>query len=135
MQEILEDAGMVVEIELLARADRDAWYAELYAHQIDVNSGPLDPDCNNIFPLSQMLVERGLALPVVNVGSDQGHVEDVGNEGLGCEVVIDDVALSGEAKSIHSGFCWVKAKLPSKSKFVGYVFHVDCIVNYFVFRS
>merc|ERR1712025_940154 len=53
------------------------------------------------------------------------HVQD---KGLGCEVIIDDGTLSGEAK----GFCWVKAKLPSQSKFVGSVSHVDWDCNFYL---
>ena len=66
-----------------------------------------------------MLVDRGLALPVVHLGCDQVDIVDVGDKDLDGEVIIDDSALSGGASSIDTGFCWMRAKLPSQSKFVG----------------
>ena len=74
--------------------------------QIEENSGPLDPDSTKLIPLSQMLVERGLTLPVVHSGCDQEDIVDVEVKDLVGEVrIVDSTLLSGGALSIDSGFC------------------------------
>jgi len=132
MLEILEDAGMVVDIELLTRGDRSVWYAELYVRHNEVNSGPLEPDSAKFMPLSKMLVDQGLALPFCHIGRDQGVVAEVGDKGLRDEAVIEGSMLSGGAQSIDSSFCWLGAKMPSQLKFVGNVSHVDWDCNFYI---
>jgi len=134
LQELLEGAGMEVDIELGKRVSRDLWQADIFVREIDEDSGPLEPDQVKHKHVGEMLVERGLALPIgsstkINTSGVTGDVDVEGAEVFGTS---EEKVTSVERSSDAPVFRWGKPSLPKSERFVGNVSHVDWDCNLYL---